>query len=348
MTGSAQVAVLIATYNRAARLAETLDVLAMSHSDASLPWEVVVVDNNCTDQTREIVLSHQGSYPVPLRYVLERRQGRSAALNAAIGATSAPCLLITDDDVRVEPGWLLAGARALAGGADYVGGPVAPIWEVPPPRWLDLTRGDLWGTIAILDYGRERFAFENRQRVPLGANMGVRRSLVERVGGFRVDLGRTNGRRVLGQEVPELLARARAAELRGVYVPAMAVHHHIPASRLTKHYFRRWWIGKGYSKAILETAQPVTEMGLDLRVVPHLGSVPRFMVSDALRDVVGYLKAWFAGDECERSRREMHLAYAFGYVRARGIGRRPTYPATVPHTSGDSRAATGLALSKLL
>ena len=43
------------------------------------------------------------------------------------------------------------------------------------PAWLDQTRPDLWGTLAILDYGPEPFVFEERQRVPLGANMAVRR-----------------------------------------------------------------------------------------------------------------------------------------------------------------------------
>jgi hypothetical protein len=284
-------------------------------------------------------------YPVRLTYLFESRQGRSAALNTGMTATAAPFLLFTDDDVRVEPEWMLSGARALADGADYVGGPVVPIWETAPPAWLDMTRSDLWGTIAILDYGRERFTFEDRQRVPLGANMGFRRSLVQRIGGFRADLGRSTGRRVLGQEVPELLARSRAAQLRGVYVPEMQVHHHIPASRLTKQYYRRWWVGKGFSKAILEAGQPITEKGLDLRQVPHLGSVPRFMISDAVRDIVKLVKAMLTGDVCERARREMRLAYLAGYLRSRGLWRRPAYtPVALP----DSEVAIPAARSSVV
>jgi glucosyl-dolichyl phosphate glucuronosyltransferase len=318
------VAVLIATYNRARLLGETLDVLARSTVSEGLRWEVVVVDNNSTDDTRAVVESRRAAYPVPLTLLVERVQGRSAALNTAIAATDAPLLLLTDDDVRVDPGWLVAGTRALEQGADYVGGPVAPIWETPPPAWLDLARSDLWGTIAILDYGPEPFAFEDRRLVPLGANMGFRRSLVERAGAFRADLGRTNSRRPLGQEVPELLMRARAAGLRGCYVPAMHVSHHIPAVRLTRTYFRRWWTGKGYSKATLEAAQPLTELGLDLRSVPHVGGVPRFMVGDALRDIAGYVASLVNGNAVERARREMRLAYFAGFARARGFG-RPSY-----------------------
>jgi glucosyl-dolichyl phosphate glucuronosyltransferase len=325
------VAVLIATYNRASLLGETLDILAASDAPAGLSWEVVVVDNNSTDGTRGVVLARQPRYPVPLRYVLERRQGRSSALNAAMAVTKAPHFLFTDDDVRVAPRWLAAGAEALAEGWDYVGGPVRPIWEAAPPAWLDLTRADLWGTIAILDYGSDRFVFEERMRVPLGANMGARRELVERIGGFRVELGRTSGKRVLGQEVPELLARARAAGMCGLYVPEMSVDHHIPAARLTKQYYRRWWIGKGHSKAILEALQPITEMGLDLRRVPHIGSLPRFMVGDALRDAAAWLRAVVRGDVTEAIRREMRLAYVTGYLGARSPWRRPAYvPVAAP------------------
>src|SRR5688500_6804554 len=108
MTGSLQAAVLIATYNGADRLGETLDVLARCTVPTGLDWEVVVVDNNSTDGTRDAVTQRTARYPVPLRYEFEAQQGRSAALNKAIASTSAPLLLCTDDDVRVDPGWLEA------------------------------------------------------------------------------------------------------------------------------------------------------------------------------------------------------------------------------------------------
>jgi glycosyltransferase involved in cell wall biosynthesis len=323
--GGPAVAVLIATYNRAALLRDTLQVLSASQVKRSTRWEVVVIDNNSTDATASVVASMQSGFPVRLVYLREPRQGRSAALNAGIAATTAPLLLLTDDDVRVDASWLDAGVRALSNGADYVGGPVAPRWEVPPPSWFDLDHSDLWGTLAILDYGDEPFDFDDRKRVPLGANMGLRRSLIERVGGFRVDLGRTGTRRLLGQEVPELLSRARAARLRGHYVPAMRVEHYVPAVRLTRAYFRRWWMGKGYSRALLEAMQPVTELGLDLRTVPHVGAIPCFMVTDALRDLRNYARAAFNHRRVDQVRYEMRLAYFIGFLRGRGVWRRPRY-----------------------
>lgn len=327
MNGAPEVAVLIATYNRAERLGETLDVLAASSVPAGLSWEVLVVDNNSTDNTRDVVESRQASYPVALRYLTEQRQGRSPALNTAIAATAAPLLVFSDDDVRVDPQWLVNAAAALRAGWAYVGGPVRPIWEASPPRWLDMTRSDIWGTIAILDYGTERFSFEDRCRVPLGCNMAVRREVIERAGDFRADLGRSNGKMVLGQEVPEWLVRVRRAGFTGLYEPAMIVDHHIPARRLTKAYHRRWWIGKGYSRAMFDAAQPVTDQGVDLRAVPHLGALPRFMYTDAVRDLLAFAKALLTRNTEERFRREIRLAFLYGYIKARGLWKRPAYAA---------------------
>jgi glucosyl-dolichyl phosphate glucuronosyltransferase len=317
-------AVLIATYNRAQLLGETLDCLAVSDVPPGLRWEVVVIDNHSNDHTPEVVRSRQPNYPVPLRYVFERKQGRSCALNTGFTVTGARILLYTDDDVCVGRRWVRAACEPLAAGWDYVGGPVQPIWGAPCPAWLD---DSLWGTIAILDYGTESFSFEERRRVPLGANMGVRRQLIESTGGFREELGRSSGRTILGQEVPDLLVRARAEGARGCYVPEMTVGHHVPAARLTHEYFRRWWYGKGVSKSMLEAFEPITELGIDLRDEPHIGPVPRFMIGSAVRDAFGYLQAATTGSHTERVRREMMLAYFVGYWSARWPRlSRPKYP----------------------
>jgi hypothetical protein len=119
----------------------------------------------------------------------------------------------------------------------------------------------------------------------------------------------------------------------------MRVQHHIPAARLTKRYFRRWWTGKGYSKAMFEAMQPMTELGLDLREVPHIGGIPRYLIGDAVRDVVGYLAALLRRDVGERFRREMRLAYFLGFLRARALRRRPRYQSPGTPSQPDSAPA---------
>jgi glycosyltransferase involved in cell wall biosynthesis len=317
------VSVVIPTYNREALLGQTLDRLATIRPQFAAGWEVVVVDNNSTDGTAQTVLSRQAAFPVPLRYVFEAAQGRSNALNAGIASTVSPVLAFTDDDVLVGAGWLEAAAAPLlepASGIDYTGGPVYPLWEAPRPEWLSATRADLWGTIAILDYGREPFVFEERRRVPLGANMAVARRLIDRIGGFNPRLGRSGGRQLLGQEVPEFLARARATGGRGLYLPAMRVDHHVPARRLNKSYFRRWWFGKGQSRAALERLQPVTELGVDLTTVRHFAGAPLFMWRSAAGSALGWLVSALRFDPEGHFRHEMMLCYFAGYLLARQRG----------------------------
>jgi glycosyltransferase involved in cell wall biosynthesis len=316
--------VLLCTYNRADLLGETLDSLARTRV-SDLRWDVIVVDNNSTDDTRQVVTTRIDRFPVPLRYLFEPRQGKSNALNTGLAATDATLILFTDDDVRVSEGWVEASCRPMLDNPDldYTGGPVMPVWERPCPPWLDDRRPDLWGTLAILDYGAERFVFEERRRVPLGANMAVRRSLIDRIGGFDPDLGR-RGNSLLGQEQAEFFCRSREIGARGVYVPEMSLHHHVPAKRLTRAYFRRWWFWKGVSKARLEQRHPVTELGVDLARVATLFGVPRFLVGSAFRDLIGWVVAAITFNRIERMRRAMMLCYFAGYVKGARDGMRET------------------------
>lgn len=337
--------VLIATYNRAALLDDTLTCIAKMPVSPGLRWDTIVVDNNSRDNTREVVERHAARFPVPLRYVFEPRQGRSSALNAGIQQARGTVLAFTDDDVRVTDGWLDAATTPLLLRTDtslaYTGGPVRPIWGAPPPRWLDLSRGDLWGTIAIQDHGSRRFIYEEARKVPLGANMAVRRDVFDVIGGFRADLGRTSGRLVLGQEVPELLLRARAAGLRGLYVPEMEVHHHVPARRLTRRYFRGWWFGKGISRAALECMQSITELGVDLRATPHLLNVPRFMYRSVCMDVVGMIREGLRGRPEVSFRHQMMAAYFAGYFWARQRRRCADPQSAQRSASGPLRSISG-------
>jgi glycosyltransferase involved in cell wall biosynthesis len=307
--------VLICTFNRADLLREMLESLQTIRTARA--WDVIVVDNNSTDHTRAIAERFAATFPVPLVYVFEARQGKSHALNTGIQVSRGEIIVFTDDDVRVGPQWLDAACATLdeQPEVDYTGGPVRPIWGATPPVWLDQRRGDLWGTLAILDYGSAEFVFEERQRVPLGANMAVRRRLIDRIGGFDPSLGR-RGRSLLGQEQAEFFARGRENGARGVYVPTMELFHHVPPERLTKQYFRRWWFWKGVSRARVDALHQRTELGLDLRDVPYVVRVPRFIWGLLVRGAVNWVGAAARRERLSAARHEMQCAYALGYVRA--------------------------------
>jgi glycosyltransferase involved in cell wall biosynthesis len=331
------ITIVICTRNRYELLSETLDSLAALSVPHHWQCEVLVVDNGSSDRTRESVLDRASRFALPLRYLHEATPGKSSAMNAGIAASTAEVLACTDDDVRVGRDWLVAACAPLCGSNRfaYTGGPVRPMWDGPCPDWFPRTSSDLWGTIAILDYGPERFVFEEQRKVPLGANVAIRRDLVERVGGFVPALGRSATRVLLGQELPEFFRRARAAGAYGLYVPEMEVFHHIHAARLTRSYCRRWWFGKGVSRARVDRLHPLTELGLDLRSTPQVAHVPRFMFGDACRDLWKWTRAAVARRASERVHVETRLCYFLGYLweRQRHDTALAATPATIPPRS---------------
>ena len=185
---------------------------------------------------------------MPLRYLFEREQGRSPALNCGIRAAAGAIIATTDDDVRVPADWLNRAAEGpAASGCDYVGGRVLPIWGGSRPAWLPDHGGKQWAVVALLDYGPDPIEFGTRSAAR--RQHGVQRAF-ERAGLFDPHTGRRAGT-LLGQEVREWCIRARKAGLRGFYIPELSLRHIIPADRLNKRYFRRWFYWRGISRALL-------------------------------------------------------------------------------------------------
>jgi glycosyltransferase involved in cell wall biosynthesis len=326
--------VVIATYNRAADLRETLKSLAGLQPDAA--WEVIVVDNNSPDHTREVVAEVSLSFPAPLRYLHERQQGRSPALNAGIRAAAGEIIVTTDDDVRVPPEWLTRASDGLNRlQCDYVGGRVLPIWGGPRPDWLPNHGGKQWAVIALLDYGPEPIEFGTR--VPLGVNMAFRRAAFGRAGLFDPDTGRRAGT-LLGQEVREWCIRARRAGVRGFYIPELSLRHIIPADRLRKQYFRRWFYWRGISRALLyERAgldmEAPEQTTLDFSSVPHILGVPRYLYRKAFVAAKNWLRSSLRGERVRAFEHELWLWFFAGIVRQRARDsrlRRPAVPGVAP------------------
>lgn len=310
--------VVIATYNRCGDLHETLDSLSRLRPRG--PWEVIVADNNSTDATRQVVEAAAASFPVPLHYVFEREQGRSPALNAGIRRAQGEIVVTTDDDVRVEPDWLDRAGEALDRLAcDYVGGRVLPIWGGPRPAWLPDRPGKHWAVIALLDYGPDPLEFG--ARVPLGVNMAFRRDAFARAGLFDPHTGRKAGT-LLGQEVREWCIRARAAGVRGWYAPELSLRHIIPAARLNKAYFRRWFYWRGISRARLYASagldmEAPERTTIDFGTVPHVAGVPRYLYRTALSKVAGAVRGTLSGDRIAAFDDELWVWFFAGIVAER-------------------------------
>lgn len=325
--------IVVPTFNRADDLRKTL--ASLGQLSVSAAWEVIVVDNNSTDGTKQVVAETAGRFPVELRYAFEPEQGRSAALNTGIRLSRGAVIATTDDDVQVEADWLQRAGEALDTlDCDYVGGRVLPIWPAARPDWIPNHGGKQWAVIALLDYGPDPLPFfKLAHRVPIGVNMAFRRSAFDRAGLWSNRVGRKKGT-LLGQEVREWMLRARDAGLRGYYVPSMIVHHMIQADRLEKAYFRRWFYWNGVSRALMYRdawidMQAPESTELDFSRVPHVFGVPRFFYRKAPREMRRAVASAWRGDAAAAFDAELWLWFFAGVLRQRWKDRKVPRPSPI-------------------
>ena len=334
--------IIIPTYNRASELRETIRSISMLRIAGR--WELLVVDNNSTDDTRAVVEEQRAAFPAPLNYLFEPEQGRYAALNTGIFAASGRIIATTDDDARIEPDWLARAAAGLeAFDCDYVAGKVLPIWRGKRPVWLRNCPGPHWSVLALQDHGERALEFGvNGLPWPLGINTATRREAFDRAGLFEKSLGRKAGT-LRNQAQREWHLRARAAGLRGFYIPDMVVHHVVEAERLTKQYFRRWLYWNGISRAILFTKlgldmESPDDSTLDFSRIPRIAGVPRHLYRTLLVHIRGLVSERLRRDPATSFDHELWLCFFAGLARQRWHDRKlPIPPPMMRHQRSDTQ-----------
>ncbi len=244
-----QITVVLCTYNRARSLPEALESVATQTLQRSINWEILVVDNNSSDETRQVVEGFQSRYPDRIRYLFEPRQGLSNARNAAVRDARGDILAFIDDDETAGRGWLQNLTANLHHG-DWAGagGPVVPRWNCARPPWLCSESSFVLGPLALFGAG---LVDGQLTQPPVGANMAFRKEAFTRYGGFRTDLGRT-GEKLLSNEDIEFGRRLLIAGQRLRYEPSALTYHPVEEVRVRKEYFLAWWFNKGRSD-VLET-----------------------------------------------------------------------------------------------
>jgi glycosyltransferase involved in cell wall biosynthesis len=312
------VSVLICTYNRESFLGETLAALSdLRQPDCDV--EIVVVDNNSTDLTRQVIEDAAGRSPVPIEYVFEPRQGKSFALNTGLSRARGDIIALTDDDVLPGPQWLDGIVSAFRrADVTFVSGKVLPRWGCLPPAELLTERAhEIWGPLAILDYGDRTIEYTpdaQGQKLPVGANLAFARQALEHVGGWRTDLGKVDNTLISGEDHEIFFRLRRAGLYRGLYDPAIVVRHHVPGSRMTRRYFRRWfyWHGRTLARMTEEIYAP-----LDLSQVPHIANVPRFLYRQALQQFFKWLRRVGSRDALEVLIEELQAIEYLGFFAER-------------------------------
>lgn len=230
------ISLVITTYNRAALLGKALESVARSKIDNPLQVEVVVIDNNSTDHTREAVDGVRAhGFPFELRYVLEQHQGLSHARNRGAHEASGTYVAYMDDDQLIDEHYLsrIEGVFQRTQ-ATCAGGPVLYYNKSELPYWVSPlleNTGQTW-------YGDKVKVLGPADGMLQGGNMVFNRGELIRIGGYDTKLGRAGDSLMAGEE-DDLQNRLHAANKTVVYDPGLVQYHYLAPVRLTKRYWRR-------------------------------------------------------------------------------------------------------------
>jgi len=225
------ISVLLCTYNRAAYLEDILERLITQESMGEFRFEIVVVDNRSTDETKSVVQGIVDRSQVQVRYVFEPREGVHQARNRSMREGIGRWFAFIDDDELPEPTWLAElYSAAQATGARVLGGSVRlALTEKQLSSLGQECRNSLRERGGVrLGYGIAPF---RRGVFPGTDNLLVDRDVIEEIGGFDETM-------IMGGADFDLMIRAQKAGFDPWYVPDAIVQHRVPPNRLTNEFLR--------------------------------------------------------------------------------------------------------------
>lgn len=274
-----KISIIIATSNRSRNLIKALDSLLIQDFSGDFIHDIIVIDNNSTDDTKAVVHSYENKFTGKmLRYLFEPRQGKSFALNTAIKATKADIIIFLDDDIILHSDWLFEMHKFIQNyNFDAATGRVLPEYPPNAPKWVKDNIDILSGPVVSYDYDREVKRYDGKMMNPLiGANMIVKRQLFDEAGYFDTNLGPGAG--TFGDDT-EMSIRWEKKNKLLYYVGTAAVWHPAISERMTLRYIARW--NKSYGKYCVVKVKGV--VGQDIIC---FAGIPRYLLRKTLEHSV--------------------------------------------------------------
>lgn len=220
--------VIICTYNRDKWILKALES-TINQSLSIDKYEVIVINNNCTDNTENLVnnfIVTNTTYNI--RLIKEHNQGLAFARNRGIAEANAPLILYMDDDGIADfylferiVTYMIENPKVLG-----LGGKVTPIYENSPPKWLNPY---LIMMVTAINYGDKEMKCIGK-KYPPGCNMTYRTDILKQVGGFNEELKWRVDDKYIFLKVSEISDNI-------MYLPELNVGHHIDDERLTDENF---------------------------------------------------------------------------------------------------------------
>ncbi len=244
--------IIICTYNRSEKLSRVFDSLLKQKIPRHVTYEVVLVDNNSKDRTRELCREYEPRFSGKLKYIMEATQGKVFALNRGIKVAEGNTLIFTDDDVTLDEHWFNSIMKCFdVTGCDCVGGRVLPIFPDGTPTWVKEHATQLSGAVVIYEYGNQSLPYKKSMYPFIGANYAFKRDVFEEIGDFRIDF---DPRIPVGED-SEMVNRVFEKGRSMYYCGQALVWHPFDQNRLTLRHMARWNIILGKSASQSEQEQ---------------------------------------------------------------------------------------------
>jgi glycosyltransferase involved in cell wall biosynthesis len=235
--------IIIPTFNRCDLLDKALISLVKQTFNPS-EFEIIVVDNGSTDNTREIVQQHIDENTAPyIHYIFDDIPGLLTGRHRGAKESNSDILCFIDEDIEADPDWLKEVYNTFKDSSVHlVGGKCLPIYDVEPPVWekkLWSITGDhkMCGFYSLIDQGDEQKDCE--PNLIWGLFFCIRKETLHKAGGFHPDALPGHLLRFLGDGETGLTTKIKSLGLRSVYQPKAVLYHHVTRERFGVEYLKK-------------------------------------------------------------------------------------------------------------
>lgn len=233
------ISVVICTYNNAESLRITLDQLKSQVAIEQDFFEIIIVDNNSTDSTKQISLDFVDTCKIRSKYYFENKQGLSYARNTGIDNSLGSYILFTDDDANLPETWLSEYYKNIKNySPDCIYSKIHILWDKPKPWWFI----SIYTPFFVgLDYGEKLIHVNGFHKEFYGKNFCVKKEILQELGRFDPNLGRKGSQLLAGEET--ILYRKLIEENKSViYIPGAPVGHRLKDREYNEDNIRKLYV----------------------------------------------------------------------------------------------------------
>ena len=294
------ISLIICTLNRNQDLKELLECLLTQKTDNMFEYEIVVVDNNSSDDTKKVIDVLMPRFNGKLRYFLETRKGKPFCINTGIAQAKGEVLGFTDDDCLVENDYLSTIYNEFKN-ADasiaFMGGKVLPKWYCKKiPSWIT---EEFMGPLGVFNCGDEPFVIEKKEgskpTLFFGENQLFRKSVFSKHGNSAES-------KIYAQDT-EICRRLLNNGEKALYAPKIKVYHKIPNRRLTPQNFYEWFNRRGQYADFFLTYENKPY---------YINGIPFWVIRDCIKH---YVLSFLSFSKTKRVRTRCDAYYSCGIMQ---------------------------------